>query len=956
MLESMGFLAREIMKGKGFLFVFLLLISFSFAYPYYSIVGTATASVGQVNLTSGLNTYYGYGGCAADGNNTSIFSEWMYNDFRTTYANPSWYADTTQRFYIYGYLITSSSYYPTFIFPYNGGSQSAQYSTGFATGTSGCTYTGIGDMGAVDTVKGGMLVFNGNAAGTGSWNVGFGASNVGLNGCAGLANYTAYAQYSNGNLSYYVATNSIYTHNVSAGFHQIKIKLNKSSDYVWFYEDNILVANGSVATNYGGDISIVGNNGARSVSAPTGSDPYRNYGGSNDNSGGLITLTDIESYSLAIPNSIVMKNNTTGTFSVNGVSCTSRITIEVNMSYSANSSTIDLNSTLLNTYITGNLQFSSSPSTLNITSPLNQSWTNSTNISVNYTLDFGTNTADQCWKNVSGYISSIGTLIATGNYTFYTDNLTEGSNQTVSLICQFAGTNYTSLILVNYDATIPRATVNFPSNLTNVGENTTFSLNFTVSDNLGNISALTYLNEVLFANNSSLGNNTIVYLATVGNLTLGINTITINTTDQAGNKNTTILLINKTDTVSPSIESFIISSQDFVAPENITATAIITDGTQNGNATLYINGTNYGLMANSTALSTNNTFTLTIQWNQSGIYDAYVISYDAAGNSNTSSNLSMNVSNYTLSSVRSMTDQELNLTLSNDYTLNFTINYTLNFSIIGNSTSNLTYGFVILDSNATNKSSNAIYANTSSGMNLTINGSQTVWTSYTRQNISVISTSVGDVAYINVSNMTGTSQFLRIVFIMPVSWDSGVSHIKVESNRGGWVNVGDGNLQQGENDTTLQFYNFTTTNTTVSKDTGSFWLDLARFHELRFTAVAGAEDTGAIPVVPSGGGGGGTTTVYNTTTSIFEEASIKGSFSGASSWETYVAGSLGVFAFYMKQTIYLFPNFVWAIIILTAIGIISYVMDKMQINVISATCFVLALITFGVFVILPMVK
>jgi RHS repeat-associated protein len=267
--------------------------------------------------------------------------------------------------------------------------------------------------------------------------------------------------------------------------------------------------------------------------------------------------------------------------------------------------------------------------TLTIASPANGSTTQATSTSVSGTVaDLGTNASGVASVTVNGSNAAL----SGGNWNFANVGLNIGSNTITVRATDVAG-NFTTqtVTLVRQPANVPDTTpptisVTAPlNNSTTQADKTT--VNGTVTDTGGTTPSgvanvkVNGVNAVLTSGNWSLTNVA---------LTIGSNTITITSTDNAGNTSTQSIIVNREnvpDTTPPTLVITSPANNSTTQAETTTVSGTVSDTggtTPSGVASVKVNGVNAAIIGGTWSFAN---FTLSI-----GTTTINVQATDVAGN------------------------------------------------------------------------------------------------------------------------------------------------------------------------------------------------------------------------------------------------------------------------------------------------------------------------------------
>ncbi len=271
--------------------------------------------------------------------------------------------------------------------------------------------------------------------------------------------------------------------------------------------------------------------------------------------------------------------------------------------------------------------------TLNITSPINNSWSISKNVTINYTVSDANIMA--CRYNFNLTNTSLSNC---QNFTLV--NLSDASLYNITVYINDSANNTNSSILFfNVDTAFPNLSVQSPINNT-VYANANISLNYTAND--------TNLNVCRYSINST---ETAFQNCTTNSSVLlgdGLYNITIYANDSAGNTNSSRASIT-IDTTSPNISLSLFPS-NLIAGENITFSINVSDYLNLSNiSAIWLNVSNTTVnvnITNNTYMSTNilfNTTNLTTGTQNITIYTNDTLNHTSNKNSTFQISLARNL-------------------------------------------------------------------------------------------------------------------------------------------------------------------------------------------------------------------------------------------------------------------------------------------------------------------------
>jgi len=205
-------------------------------------------------------------------------------------------------------------------------------------------------------------------------------------------------------------------------------------------------------------------------------------------------------------------------------------------------------------------------------SPANNTWTNTSSTTFQFTPNDTTSGISSCTLVLNDVLNQTNSSITEGQANFVTSSLNEGINRwsvncTDTSANSNVGTN-TSVRTRNVDFTRPNIQLNLPSNSSVIlSENITF--NFTVTDNLSpTTSCSIYLDNTFNQTNSSVSNNTLTNFA-INGITQGIHNWNITCSDLSGTSNST-----ETRTFTVNVTPILTSTSD--SPDPIRGENVIT--------------------------------------------------------------------------------------------------------------------------------------------------------------------------------------------------------------------------------------------------------------------------------------------------------------------------------------------------------------------------------------------
>ncbi|MBI4895713.1 MAG: S8 family serine peptidase [Candidatus Aenigmarchaeota archaeon] len=259
---------------------------------------------------------------------------------------------------------------------------------------------------------------------------------------------------------------------------------------------------------------------------------------------------------------------------------------------------------------------------LTITSPSNNSWSNSKNVTINYTVSDANIQA--CRYNFNLTNTSLSNC---ANFTLV--NITDGFYNVTVYVNDSANNTNSSILFFNVDTTFPFLSVQSPVNNT-FYINSNLSLNYTANDtNLNSCKYSINTTEVLFQNCTT---NSSVILGD------GLYNITIYSNDSAGNTNSSTASIT-IDTTPPNISSSLFPT-NLIAGENITIAINVSDYLNLSNiSAIWLNISNTTVnvnITNSTYMSTNvlfNTTNLTVGTQNLSVYANDTLNHISSKNS-----------------------------------------------------------------------------------------------------------------------------------------------------------------------------------------------------------------------------------------------------------------------------------------------------------------------------------
>jgi parallel beta-helix repeat protein len=279
-----------------------------------------------------------------------------------------------------------------------------------------------------------------------------------------------------------------------------------------------------------------------------------------------------------------------------------------------------------------NITVDSTNPSLTINYPSSNVFLNSKTISINLTVsDVNLN-----YTNISILqgASIINSTVTSSSGTFVvTLSVPSDGVYNISVVTKDKANNQISASITNItvDSTNPSLTINYPSS--NVFLNSkTISINLTVSDvnlNYTNISILQGSTII----NSTITSASGTFIVTLSVPNDGVYNITATTYDKANNQNSSSITNITVDSTNPSLSINSPSSNVFLNSKTISINLTVSDVNLNYTNISILQGAS---IINSTVTSSSGTFVVTLSVPNDGVYNISAVTYDLAGNSNTS--------------------------------------------------------------------------------------------------------------------------------------------------------------------------------------------------------------------------------------------------------------------------------------------------------------------------------